>query len=47
MADLKKGAFEEEVKTHRIRMTLSSRNVEALEKGELPLEHDFVCTVFA
>lgn len=33
MADLKKGAFEEEVKTHRIRMTLSSRNVEALEKG--------------
>jgi hypothetical protein len=34
MADVSKGkAFGEEPKQHRIRITLSSRNVEALEKG--------------
>jgi len=38
MADFVKGKelAGEEVKSHRIRITLTSRNVEALEKGELP-----------
>lgn len=35
MADITKKAAGEEARVHRIRITLTSRNVEALEKGTL------------
>lgn len=44
-----KGLGQEEARVHRIRITLTSKNVKNLEKGEKALEYSLLCstTVYA